>query len=67
MIDFDPLRTEGKVPSPCINVCRMHPTNGLCEGCLRTIPEIRQWSKASEDDKRAMWATILQRRSVATE
>jgi predicted Fe-S protein YdhL (DUF1289 family) len=49
------------VPSPCINVCRMVPATGLCEGCMRTIDEIVAWGKADDDYKRAVWAEIRRR------
>ncbi|MGB9109315.1 MAG: DUF1289 domain-containing protein [Telluria sp.] len=49
------------VPSPCINVCRMITTTGLCEGCMRTIDEIVAWGAASDDAKRAIWAEIRRR------
>ncbi|HEX7633797.1 MAG TPA: DUF1289 domain-containing protein [Noviherbaspirillum sp.] len=49
------------VPSPCISVCRMNPQTGLCEGCLRTIDEIRQWRAASDEYKRAVWQEIGRR------
>jgi predicted Fe-S protein YdhL (DUF1289 family) len=49
------------VPSPCINVCKMSPQTGLCEGCLRTIDEIVAWGSASDDVKRAVWAEIRRR------
>ena len=32
-----------------------------CLGCLRTIPEIRQWSKSDDAEKRALWLQIEQR------
>lgn len=62
MTDFDPMHDAGPVPSPCINVCRMNPHTGLCEGCLRTIDEIAQWSTASDEVKRAVWREICLRR-----
>jgi predicted Fe-S protein YdhL (DUF1289 family) len=49
------------VPSPCINVCKMSPQTGLCEGCMRTIDEIVAWGSASDDVKRAVWAEIRRR------
>ncbi|MEW6763567.1 MAG: DUF1289 domain-containing protein [Pseudomonadota bacterium] len=49
------------VSSPCINVCRMVPETGLCEGCMRTIEEIVAWGKADDDYKRAVWAEIRRR------
>jgi len=53
------------VPSPCINVCRMDPATGWCEGCLRTIDEIAAWGTMSDDDKRAVWQLLEQRRSLS--
>jgi predicted Fe-S protein YdhL (DUF1289 family) len=49
------------VPSPCINVCKMSPQTGLCEGCMRTIDEIVAWGGASDEVKRAVWAEIRRR------
>jgi uncharacterized protein len=54
--------TQAPVPSPCINVCRMHPTAGVCEGCLRTLDEIGAWSRMDEHAKRAVWLQLSQRR-----
>jgi predicted Fe-S protein YdhL (DUF1289 family) len=63
MKDFDPHSHAGPMPSPCINVCRMSQHTGLCEGCLRTIDEIRQWGSASEQFKRSVWLQIKQRQA----
>ncbi|MDB5771625.1 MAG: uncharacterized protein V7606_2484 [Burkholderiales bacterium] len=62
MKDFDPDLDSGDVPSPCINVCKMHPETGLCDGCSRTIGEIALWSQATNEAKRAIWKQIRQRR-----
>ncbi|MDQ7980172.1 DUF1289 domain-containing protein [Paraburkholderia sp. SARCC-3016] len=43
------------VPSPCINICRMDDATGWCDGCLRTIDEIANWSLYDEAAKRAVW------------
>ena len=50
------------VPSPCLNICKMHAGTGWCEGCLRTIDEIAGWSQLSEADKRAVWSRLRERR-----
>lgn len=60
--DFDPAAHAGKLPSPCISLCVMSPRTGLCEGCLRTIDEIIDWSGATENRKRAIWLDIVERR-----
>jgi predicted Fe-S protein YdhL (DUF1289 family) len=50
------------VASPCTSVCRMSPDTGLCEGCLRTLDEIATWSRMENDEKRAVWLLLAQRR-----
>jgi predicted Fe-S protein YdhL (DUF1289 family) len=57
----------GDIASPCISVCRMNAGAGLCEGCLRTLDEIRQWSRASDDAKRAIWQVLDQRATALEE
>lgn len=52
---------SGPVPSPCISVCRMDEQTGLCEGCLRTLDEITQWSGGPDPVKREIWSRIEQR------
>lgn len=49
------------VPSPCVGVCRMQATTGLCQGCWRTLEEIAGWSRADDAYKRAVWAEIERR------
>lgn len=56
-----PPEQQTPVPSPCINVCKMSPVTGLCEGCLHTIDEIVAWGRADDDTKRAVWAEIRRR------
>ena len=55
----------GNVPSPCISVCRMDAAGTRCEGCLRTLEEIRRWSASSDFEKKAIWA-LIERRIAAT-
>ncbi|MDZ7893427.1 MAG: YbaK/EbsC family protein [Rhodoferax sp.] len=49
------------IPSPCVNVCRMDTGSGLCEGCFRTIEDIREWGKSDDAAKKAMWVQITER------
>lgn len=56
---FDPDCTD--IPSPCISVCRMTADRSHCEGCFRTLDEIRAWSKANPAQRRAIWAALLHR------
>jgi uncharacterized protein len=50
------------IPSPCTSVCRMDTRTGLCEGCLRTLDEIAQWSTMLPGEKMAVWDALAQRR-----
>ncbi len=52
--------------SPCISVCCMNETSGLCEGCFRTLDEIALWSVLDDGDKRAIWQQLDERRIAAT-
>ena len=49
------------IPSPCISVCRMTEDRSRCEGCFRTIDEIRAWAAADSAQRRAIWVQLLQR------
>jgi predicted Fe-S protein YdhL (DUF1289 family) len=58
---------SGDLPSPCISVCQMNRHTGWCEGCLRTIDEIVEWSGAHEQRKRAIWADVKRRYAKTVE
>lgn len=55
------LVAEDNVPSPCISVCRMTEDRSLCQGCYRTLDELRAWSGASDGYKRSVWREVLLR------
>ncbi|MEO8296534.1 MAG: DUF1289 domain-containing protein [Burkholderiales bacterium] len=50
-----------RVPSPCVNICRMHPVSGLCEGCGRTLDEIAAWSRLDDDARQRIWQQLALR------
>ncbi len=43
----------------------MTPDRSHCQGCFRTIDEIRAWSRAGSGERRAIWAALLGRAGVA--
>jgi predicted Fe-S protein YdhL (DUF1289 family) len=61
--NFNPAQHHGPLPSPCINICQMSRSSGLCEGCLRTMDEIIDWGVVSEAEKLQIWMAIIKRRS----
>lgn len=40
------------VESPCISICRLDDEGVFCVGCLRTLDEIRRWSRLDEVGRR---------------
>lgn len=53
-----------EVPSPCVSVCRMDAEGVFCIGCLRTLPEIADWSRSDAASKRSVWRAIDVRASA---
>lgn len=59
-----PRDAQGRVASPCINVCQMHEPSGLCRGCARTLSEIAGWSQAEDAQRACIWALLPARRAT---
>lgn len=49
-------------PSPCIAVCRLDEATGYCEGCWRTIDEIRDWIIMLPDERYEVLQRLAERR-----
>lgn len=47
--------------SPCISVCVLDPDSELCEGCGRTLDEISQWSRMTEEQRRIVMTRLPER------
>lgn len=41
------------VASPCVKVCALDASTGLCRGCYRTLQEIADWLEMTPEQKRA--------------
>lgn len=48
--------------SPCVNICVMHPREGLCVGCLRTMDEIIAWGSLTDARRREIMADLPARK-----
>jgi len=55
--------TSLMIASPCIGLCRMDESAGLCLGCARTRDEIATWSQVSPDQRSRVWAELPARRA----
>ena len=49
------------IQSPCIGVCTMNETTGLCAGCYRTLDEIRAWWDMAQEKRDVVMAALPQR------
>lgn len=52
-------------PSPCIQVCRIVPATGWCEGCHRTMAEIAGWPGYAPAQRREVLARVAARGAPA--
>lgn len=55
------LKLSADLPSPCISICQMSSSTGLCVGCFRSMDEICAWSALNDAGKRTVWQMIEQR------
>ncbi len=61
--DMPPLRP--RIPSPCIQICRLDPFEDVCVGCFRTADEIASWASYSDEQRRQIMGTLKERRATA--
>jgi predicted Fe-S protein YdhL (DUF1289 family) len=54
----DQVWKRQEIQSPCINICVVHPGEGICTGCYRTVDEITQWSKMSVEERAEITAVL---------
>ncbi|MDJ0512164.1 MAG: DUF1289 domain-containing protein [Methyloceanibacter sp.] len=47
--------------TPCVNICLLDQTSGLCIGCGRSGNEIADWVNMSPTERRAIMATLPER------
>lgn len=50
-----------EVDSPCIRVCVIHPSAGICAGCYRTVEEIAAWGGMEDADRLALKEALPER------
>jgi predicted Fe-S protein YdhL (DUF1289 family) len=44
-----------------MSLCLMHASAEWCEGCLRTLPEVGGWSRATADEQHQVWVQMPER------
>lgn len=48
--------------TPCVAVCQIDPKTGFCLGCFRTLKEIAQWGRFSENERQALLPELDRRK-----
>lgn len=51
------------IKTPCIKVCVIDGTSGLCLGCYRTLNEVAGWARLSPEIRESLMAELPGRRS----
>lgn len=49
------------IVSPCIGVCAINDANGFCQGCYRTVEEIREWWNMTDEAREKTMSVLDQR------
>ena len=50
-----------EIQSPCISVCAMDDLTGLCQGCYRTIDEIKAWWDMDLEEQKNLLVALEER------
>jgi uncharacterized protein len=59
-----PAQALTDVASPCVDICRIDETDGLCVGCGRTLDEIAAWRSLDAPARRAVLDAVALRRAA---
>ena len=54
----DDVWKRDEIESPCVKVCVVNPSTGLCLGCGRSIDEISRWSRMTPEERREITAAL---------
>ncbi|PIE15770.1 MAG: DUF1289 domain-containing protein [Rhodobacterales bacterium] len=60
----DEVWKRQEIASPCVKLCVVQEESGLCTGCLRSLDEIREWSKMSDAQRRAIMDALPARKPL---
>ena len=55
--------TQNEIQSPCIGVCSVDDSTGMCLGCYRTIDEIKGWWDMNPKDQKNLLIALEERQT----
>lgn len=47
--------------SPCVSICMMDPSADICMGCCRTLDEIADWHKYTDEQREQVMSQLKSR------
>ena len=53
-----PRDAQGRVASPCRNLCQLDEARRWCLGCRRSLDEIANWSRLNDAQRQAVWLAL---------
>lgn len=56
---------QDEIDSPCIGVCSIDEATGFCQGCYRTVEEIKAWWNMPVDEQKQLLVELEQRQNQA--
>lgn len=57
-----PTLSPKPIKTPCVQVCVVDGESGLCLGCFRTLSEIAEWARLSDEARTSIMADLPDRR-----
>ncbi len=52
--------------SPCVGICKLDAAENHCQGCFRSLDEIRNWMYLADEEKLAIFERIAERKAFKT-
>ncbi|MDO9206364.1 DUF1289 domain-containing protein [Methylotenera sp.] len=52
---------QPEIKSPCVGVCAVDESSGLCQGCYRTIDEIKAWWDMGQTEQKNLLVALEER------
>ena len=52
--------------SPCTKNCSLNSSTNLCEGCGRTLDEIVEWTRMSDEEKQEVMSRLNGNQSMSS-
>ena len=52
--------------SPCTKNCSLNTSTNICEGCGRTLNEIVEWTRMTDDEKQLVMDRLSENQTISS-